>query len=57
MSAWWAGLPPAEAAVECGGHVHTLRWQAGVLTAVDHGPHPAWHALTLSWYCAELCKE
>src|ERR1035441_2273955 len=37
MSAWWAGLPPAEAAVECGGHVHTLRWQAGVLTAVDHG--------------------
>ena len=37
MSAWWAGLPPAEAPVECGGHVHTLRWQAGVLTAVDHG--------------------
>jgi hypothetical protein len=37
MSAWWTGIAPAQAAVECGGHLHTLRWQAGVLTAVDHG--------------------
>ncbi len=37
MSAWWTGVAPAEAGVECGGHAHTLRWEAGALTAVDHG--------------------
>ena len=37
MSAWWTGIAPAEAAVECGGHRHTLRWEAGALTATDHG--------------------
>jgi hypothetical protein len=24
------------------------------VTAVDHGPHPAWHALTFSSYWLEL---
>jgi hypothetical protein len=37
MSAWWTGIAPAQAAVDCGGHPHILRWQAGALTAVDHG--------------------
>jgi hypothetical protein len=37
MSAWWTGIAPAAAAVECGGHLHTMRWQAGALTAVNHG--------------------
>jgi hypothetical protein len=37
VSPWWTGLASAQASVECAGHVHTLRWQAGVLTAADHG--------------------
>jgi hypothetical protein len=37
MSPWWTGLSPAQVAVTCGGHAHTLRWQAGTLTAADHG--------------------
>ena len=37
MSAWWTGISPAEAVVECGGHAHTLRWESGELTALDHG--------------------
>lgn len=39
MSAWWAGMPATETTVTCGGHAHTLRWQAGELIAVDH-PDP-----------------
>lgn len=37
MTEWWTGLPPAHATVACSGHTHTLRWQAGALTAIDHG--------------------
>jgi hypothetical protein len=37
MSQWWAGIPAAEASVVCGGSTHTVRWEAGELTAVDHG--------------------
>ncbi len=33
---WWAGLPAAEARLDCGGHPHRLRWAAGQLTALDH---------------------
>ncbi len=36
MTAWWLGLPPAQATVTCGGQEHRLRWQAGELRAVDH---------------------
>jgi hypothetical protein len=36
MSAWWTGIAPAEAPVQCGDHTHTLRWERGTLTAVDH---------------------
>jgi hypothetical protein len=37
VSAWWAGLPAAQATVECGGELHRLRWEAGALGALDHG--------------------
>lgn len=37
MSAWWTGLAPAEATVQCSGQTHAVRWQAGTLTAIDHG--------------------
>ena len=37
MSAWWAGITPAEARIECEGATHVLRWEAGALTAADHG--------------------
>jgi hypothetical protein len=37
MSPWWTGIPSAETILECGGHTHTLRWEAGALTALDHG--------------------
>jgi hypothetical protein len=33
---WWAGLPAAEARLDCGGRVHRLRWAAGQLTTPDH---------------------
>jgi hypothetical protein len=33
---WWAGLPPAEAALDCAGRAHRLRWAAGRLRALDH---------------------
>lgn len=37
MSApWWLGIAPAEAPVNCDGHVHTLRWIDGELRAIDH---------------------
>jgi hypothetical protein len=36
MSHWWAGIPPAEVPVLCGGGTHTVRWEAGGLIAVDH---------------------
>jgi hypothetical protein len=37
MSDWWAGLPPAEIAVRCGGTAHRVRWEQGRLIACDHG--------------------
>ena len=37
MSHWWAGIPAVEVTVLCGGDMHTVRWQAGELIAVDHG--------------------
>lgn len=36
-SPWWAGLPVAEARLDCGGRPHRLRWAAGQLHALDHG--------------------
>jgi hypothetical protein len=33
---WWAGLPAAEARLDCGGQPHRLRWAAGQLRALDH---------------------
>jgi hypothetical protein len=33
---WWAGLPAAEARLDCGGRAHRLRWAAGQLTTPDH---------------------
>ena len=33
---WWAGLPAAEARLDCGGQPHRLRWAAGQLTRLDH---------------------
>ena len=36
MSQWWTGIPAAEATISCGGHTHTLRWQAGQLVALNH---------------------
>lgn len=41
MSQWWSGIPAAQADISCGGTTHTLRWEAGELTAVDHAsPQP-----------------
>lgn len=37
MSAWWAGLGPAQATVQCRRDRHRLRWEAGTLRALDHG--------------------
>lgn len=36
MSSWWLGIPPAHAAIECGGQEHRLRWELGELRALDH---------------------
>lgn len=36
MTDWWTGIPAAATTIECGGHTHTLRWEQGELTAVDH---------------------
>lgn len=36
MSDWWLGLEPAQTTVDCGGARHTLRWERGTLTALDH---------------------
>jgi hypothetical protein len=33
---WWLGLAPAEAALECAGETHHVRWGAGELRALDH---------------------
>jgi hypothetical protein len=37
MNRWWLGLAPAQATLNCGGHEHRLRWEAGELHALDHG--------------------
>jgi hypothetical protein len=52
---WWAGWPPVEVWVRCvGGHLHTIRWDAGELTLVDHGlsddPKSPCLALQATWY-------
>jgi hypothetical protein len=44
--AWWLGLEPAEAVVECGGARHRMRWEAGALSAVDHDDLEGERALT-----------
>jgi hypothetical protein len=36
VSAWWSGLAPAQATLECGGATHRLRWADGELYALDH---------------------
>lgn len=36
MTHWWTGIAAAATTVECRGHSHTLRWDRGELTAVDH---------------------
>ena len=36
MASWFDSLPPAEAAVPCGGGTHTVRWAAGQLTLPAH---------------------
>jgi hypothetical protein len=37
MTEWWQGLAPAQAEVDCGGSRHRLRWENGILDALDHG--------------------
>lgn len=37
MTEWWTSLAPAQASVECGGNLHRLRWENGMLQALDHG--------------------
>jgi len=32
----WTGFAAAQASVVCGGETHRLRWEAGVLSALDH---------------------
>jgi hypothetical protein len=34
---WWAGIPAAEATLDCGAGQHRLSWAAGQLHAPDHG--------------------
>jgi hypothetical protein len=51
----WAGWSPVEVWVRCvGGHLHTLRWEAGELTLVDHGlsddPASPCLALHATWH-------
>lgn len=35
-TAWWAGVPPVEVTIDCGGRAHRLRWEDGELTTPDH---------------------
>ncbi|MDQ6838432.1 MAG: hypothetical protein M3137_08915 [Actinomycetota bacterium] len=34
-SPWWAGVPPVESNIDCGGHFHRVRWDRGVLAIPD----------------------
>jgi hypothetical protein len=36
VSEWWQGIASARATIDCGGQTHRLRWQSGVLLALDH---------------------
>ncbi|WP_028057757.1 hypothetical protein [Candidatus Solirubrobacter pratensis] len=36
MSAWWRGIAPAQATLECGGETHRVRWEEGRLRLPDH---------------------
>jgi hypothetical protein len=45
MNRWWLGFPAAQASIPCGEHSHRLRWEAGELTALDHGDLEAESAL------------
>jgi hypothetical protein len=60
MSHWWAGIPPAEVTVLCGGRPHTVRWEAGELIAVDHGDPEGEAALAAlageTFPCLELLR-
>ena len=33
---WWDGLLPVEVRLDCSGGTHTVRWEDGVVNAVDH---------------------
>ena len=33
---WWSGLLPVDVQVDCSNESHHLRWEAGVLVALDH---------------------
>jgi hypothetical protein len=37
MNPWWLGLPPAQTTVHCAGRHHQIWWDAGQLSALDHG--------------------
>jgi hypothetical protein len=37
VTEWWQGLASAQAAVDCGGARHRLRWDRGAFQALDHG--------------------
>jgi hypothetical protein len=58
MSAWWLGLEPADAVVECGGARHRVRWEAGALVTPDHADLEGERALTAlggeRCVCAEI---
>jgi hypothetical protein len=57
MSPWWTGIPAAEATASCGGHTHTVRWEAGELVAVDHGDLEQEAALAGETFpCLELLR-
>lgn len=42
---WWLAFTPAQATIPCAGATHRLRWEAGVLSALDHEDAEAERAL------------
>ena len=42
---WWDGLLPVEVRLDCSGGTHAVRWEDGVLNAVDHEDPAAERAL------------
>ena len=55
--AWWRGLQPAEADVECGGATHRVRWADGRLLLIDHGDREAEDALVALGGDASACQR